>query len=211
MNKTIAMTLTAALTVAAAIALLYLFVDREVSLAAYELRHTIWHGLARRISLAASGEAAYTALSVGLVLGACDAITGGLSRRARSILYVCLTVAAAMILGDLFKNLFGRARPPLLFEDGIYGFFPMTAGDMHRSFPSGHSLRIFSAMTALGFVLPKLRLPALAFAVIVGASRVVALRHYPSDVLFGAFIGITVAVWGWRIITPAGATPPGPR
>jgi membrane-associated phospholipid phosphatase len=116
-----------------------------------------------------------------------------------------------MVIGDTFKDLFGRARPPLLFEGGIYGFFPMTGGDMHRSFPSGHSLRIFSAMTALGFVLPKLRLPALAFAVIVGASRVVALRHYPSDVLFGAFIGITVAAWGWRIITPPKPAPPGPR
>jgi membrane-associated phospholipid phosphatase len=211
MNRVIAMTLAATLAVAAAIALLYLFVDREVSLAAYELRHTMWHGLAQRISLTASGGAAYTVLTVGLVLGACDALTGGMSRRARSILYVCLTVAAAMIIGDMFKTLFGRARPPLFFEDGIYGFFPMAEGDMHRSFPSGHSLRIFSAMTALGFVLPKLRVPALAFAVVVGASRVVALRHYPSDVLFGAFIGITVAIWGWQLVAPPKHADPGQR
>lgn len=79
------------------------------------------------------------------------------------------------------------------------------AGDyMHASFPSGHTLRIFSAMTALGLIAPRLRTPALSLAAIVGASRVLALKHYPSDVLCGAFIGIAAAIWCRNLCCPVG-------
>jgi len=143
-------------------------------------------------------------LSAGFLLGACDGLRNGLTHRSKSILYICTTIAAAMLIGDVLKEVFGRARPPLLFDKGIYGFFPMAGNYLHYSFPSGHSIRIFSSMTALGLVLPRLRIPAMTLAGLVGISRVIALKHFPSDVLFGAFIGITIAVWGWRILYPYG-------
>jgi membrane-associated phospholipid phosphatase len=192
----------AALAVTLLIIVCYLFVDRPVAEAALTLRDTAWHAMAKGLSQTANHLFFNVLVSAGLVVGALDGLSNGLTDRSRSLLYLCLTVACAMLIGDVFKEFFGRARPPLLFTKGVYGFFPLTGGDMHSSFPSGHTLRIFSSMTALGLVLHRLRVPAFALAAAVGASRVLALRHYPSDVLFGAFIGVTVALWGWRLLHP---------
>lgn len=203
MERTIAKTLAACVAVAVLIVVSYLFVDRPLSEGAHALAPA-WHHLAKTVSQAANHTLFTVLLALGFVVGAYDALQNGLTYRSKGILYLCTTVAAAMLVGDVLKDLFGRARPPLLFEKGEYGFFPLAGNYLHYSFPSGHSLRIFSAMTALAFLLPRLRIPALAVAVAVAVARVVALKHYPSDVLFGAFIGITAAVWGWRILYPYG-------
>ena len=182
------------------IAVCYLYVDRPVSEATLTLRDTVWHSAANALSQAANQLFISVLAAAGLILGAADRLANGPSVRSRNLLYLCLSVACAMLVGDVLKEFFGRARPPLLFTKGEYGFFPMAGDYMHCSFPSGHTLRIFSAMTALGLILPRLRVPALTLAVIVGVSRVLALKHYPSDVLFGAFIGVTAALWGWRLM-----------
>ena len=204
MDKTLLKTLLAAAVTAPLIVVCYHFIDRPAAEAALTLKNTGWHTLAQQISLVASSNFTQVVLALGFVAGAYDALRNGLTRRSRSILYLCVCVCAAIVVGDVLKDVFGRARPPLLFDKGEYGFFPLTGDYLHYSFPSGHSVRIFSAMTALGFILPALRLPGLALAVLVGAARVVALKHYPSDVLFGAFIGVTAAVWAWEILYPFG-------
>jgi membrane-associated phospholipid phosphatase len=64
-------------------------------------------------------------------------------------------------------------------------------GSNSLSFPSGHSASAFATATVLqehfGW---KAGLPAYAFAGFVGASRMAASKHYMSDVLVGAGIGI---------------------
>ncbi|WP_338669563.1 phosphatase PAP2 family protein [Pseudodesulfovibrio methanolicus] len=207
MHTTLTRTGWAALAVGLLIVICYLFVDRPVAEAALTLRDTAWHSVAKGLSQAANHLFFNVLVAGGLVIGSVDGLVNGLTDRSRGLLYLCLAVACAMLVGDVFKEFFGRARPPLLFTKGVYGFFPLAGGDMHSSFPSGHTLRIFSSMTALGLILPRLRVPALALALAVGASRVLALRHYPSDVLFGAFIGVTAAVWGWRLLRPRAMTP----
>ncbi|MEF2229390.1 MAG: phosphatase PAP2 family protein [Pseudodesulfovibrio sp.] len=203
MNQTILKTLLAGAATAVLIAVCYLWLDRPAAEAAHGLDGG-WRHLARNISLAADASLFAALLALGFLAGACDALRNGQTRRSRHLLYLCAAVAAAIFVGDGLKDLFGRARPPLLFEKGEYGFLPLAGDYLHSSFPSGHSLRIFASMTALGLILPALRYPALALAATVGAARVVALRHYPSDVLFGAFIGVTAALWGWRILYPYG-------
>ena len=60
-----------------------------------------------------------------------------------------------------------------------------------QSFPSGHSASAFATATVLqqhfGW---KLGVPAYAFAGFVGASRMASSKHYLSDVLLGAGVGI---------------------
>ena len=203
MEKTLAKTLVAFLLVTGLVAAGYFLLDRPAAEAARSLSPA-WHHLAKTVSLAANGWLFTVLLALGFAAGAYDALQNGLTHRSKSLLYLCTTVAAAMLAGDVLKDLFGRARPPLLFDKGEYGFFPLAGNYLHYSFPSGHSIRIFASMTALGFAMPRLRVPALCLAVAVGVSRVAALKHYPSDVLFGAFIGVTAAVWGWRILYPYG-------
>ena len=40
-----------------------------------------------------------------------------------------------------------------------------------------------------------LSLPLITLAVLIGVSRVVVTDHYPSDILFGAYIGVFSALW----------------
>ena len=63
----------------------------------------------------------------------------------------------------------------------------------HRSFPSGHASATFATATVLqrryGW---RIGVPAYAFASYVGTSRLNENRHYLSDVVFGAAVGILV-------------------
>jgi undecaprenyl-diphosphatase len=62
------------------------------------------------------------------------------------------------------------------------------------SFPSGHASRTFALA---GFVLLRFRwrvgVPALAFATLVGYSRIYLGLHWPTDVIGGALLGVAVA------------------
>jgi undecaprenyl-diphosphatase len=57
------------------------------------------------------------------------------------------------------------------------------------SFPSGHSASEAAFAVAVGDVMPALRLPLGAAAVVVAFSRVYTGVHYPGDVLVGATVG----------------------
>lgn len=107
--------------------------------------------------------------------------------------FVC--VALSGVVTDIIKPLAGRARPVLLERDGFYGFHPFTAHAVYNSFPSGHATTAFAVALALTVIWPRGRYWFLAFAAILGLSRVMVNAHYLSDVLAGALVGtLTVFV-----------------
>jgi membrane-associated phospholipid phosphatase len=64
------------------------------------------------------------------------------------------------------------------------------------SFPSGHTAEMFASATVLARHLgPKVGWPAYGLAAFVGISRMNQGRHFLSDVIFGAGIGVAV---GWN-------------
>ncbi|MBL3655959.1 phosphatase PAP2 family protein [Fulvivirga sediminis] len=67
-------------------------------------------------------------------------------------------------------------------------------GSNHQSFPSGHTAQAFAAATFLhkeyGHLSPLYSIVAYASATAVGALRVMNNKHYTSDVLVGAGVGI---------------------
>jgi membrane-associated phospholipid phosphatase len=70
------------------------------------------------------------------------------------------------------------------------------------SFPSGHAAQTFASATVLGRHFgPKAAIPAFAAAAFVGASRVNQRRHFLTDVVFGAGLGVAT---GWNAVRPAG-------
>lgn len=183
-----------------AIVILFLWVDQPISAWAQTLHPSALVEAAAQLSLLANHQWLQVVALAGLIIAGVDAYRNGWSPRSLGLVYVCLSFTIALLIGDVLKYSFGRSRPPLLFAHGQYGFEFLMHDDLHHSFPSGHTLRIFSFMTATILLFPRLRLALLALAVLIGISRVLVLRHYPSDVVFGAFIGIMSALWTWRLM-----------
>ena len=83
----------------------------------------------------------------------------------------------------------------MLFNHNLYGLHFFSSEWSLNSTPSGHSIRAFSLLTALSMLYRRFTIFFIFIALLIGASRVAVTAHYPSDVLFGAFIGIFTAVW----------------
>jgi membrane-associated phospholipid phosphatase len=128
-------------------------------------------------------------------------------RRTKMVLYICVCVAIAIIIGDGLKYLFGRHRPVMLFDHNLYGLEFFSSEWALNSSPSGHTIRAFSLLTALSMLYRRFTVVFIFIALLIGASRVAVTAHYPSDVLFGAFIGIFTAVWTYQYFFAQDKTP----
>lgn len=100
-----------------------------------------------------------------------------------------MLVANAVAQGPM-KQFFGRKRP---FHD-VRDHVVVGKRPIDTSFPSGHSASSFAAATSLAFAFPQHRRLLLAVAAGVGFSRVYLGHHYPSDVLGGVFVGVSIGV-----------------
>jgi len=104
-------------------------------------------------------------------------------------------VAWTMGLTQLSKALINRNRPVLYTEDATDA---MTDVDSHRSMPSGHTSLSFAAATFYALEMDDKkgfgRFWPLAAATGVGAMRMLAARHFTTDVLAGAALGAGTAI-----------------
>jgi membrane-associated phospholipid phosphatase len=90
------------------------------------------------------------------------------------------------ILTQLVKMAAGRRRPNQ--SNGI-GHFEGPGSDF-ESFPSGHTSAAFAMATVLSSEYPRYKVPLFVLATAVAASRVFQNKHFPSDVVVGAGIGL---------------------
>jgi len=115
------------------------------------------------------------------------AVAGGHRHRRTAIRGLTAVGATSITANLVVKYMFPRRRPKRL---------TVTAGRNARmptssSFPSGHTAA-FAFATAVAADLPRLSLPLYTLATAVGYSRVHTGVHYPSDVMGGAVLGLTV-------------------
>lgn len=136
----------------------------------------------------------YTVVLAGLLLW---------KRHRRTAAYVVGVMLCTALLNSLVKYLVGRHRPAWQDASGYY------AG---MSFPSGHS----SAITAFSGILIVLVLiflrratvrrvayvGAVVLALVVMADRIMLGRHYPTDVVAGACLGLFVLFTALAIYNP---------
>lgn len=90
------------------------------------------------------------------------------------------------------KHLVGRPRPNVALAAG--GLGPSWTPGVD-SFPSGHATSVFAVAAVFGTFYPWLRLPLYMLAAAIALGRVYLERHYLSDVVAGAVLGVMVAVW----------------
>jgi membrane-associated phospholipid phosphatase len=178
--------------------ILFFFFDRAIDLWVHNNYSNTWlFQLGTYISYLAKGEFVNIALVVGFLLIIIS--DPGIKRRwTKDLLYICTSISIAIIIGAGFKYLLGRYRPIMLFEHNLYGLHFFSSQWALNSTPSGHTLRAFSLLTALSLLYRRFTVLFITIAVLIGASRVAVTAHYPSDVVFGAFIGIFTAVWTYK-------------
>ena len=155
--------------------------------------------ISRIISLGANSSYYKLGLSISFILIIVLYIGKWNSKWTSYLLYICLSISIAMIVGDGLKYLLGRYRPIMLFTEGYYGLsFFGTSWELNSS-PSGHTLRAFSFAMALSMLFKRYSFIFIFIALLIGISRIVVTAHYPSDVIFGAYIGIFSALWTYKI------------
>jgi membrane-associated phospholipid phosphatase len=107
-------------------------------------------------------------------------------------------------LRGIAKQLVDRTRPEAAARRGEYVLRSGRRRDTDfNSFPSGHTAGAVAVAVAVGRDYPGGRLPALALAAAAGIAQVVRSKHYVSDVVAGATIGIVAELAIDRLIRKA--------
>ena len=133
-----------------------------------------------------SKAANYSVLSI-LIAGVLATLGGHRGRHAAA--RGLTAVGATSIVANLIvKPVFARRRPRRSRAIASRGTPMPTSG----SFPSGHTASAFAFAAAVTVDLPRLALPLYTLATAVGYSRVHTGVHYPSDVMAGTVLGLTV-------------------
>lgn len=106
-------------------------------------------------------------------------------------------VIVSSLSGQILKNLFCRSRPLTEKSGEFFSEFPcLGKGTGFISFPSGHAVTAFTLAFVLARAYPRYAVLFYGLAVLVALSRVYLAKHFPSDVVAGAAVGILA---GWIV------------
>lgn len=101
-----------------------------------------------------------------------------------------LLIATAINVGatEWLKRVFNRTRPADAYPGQVFVSSPASG----KSLPSGHTSQAFAVATTLTIQYRKwyVAVPAYTWAAAIGYSRMYLGKHYPSDVLAGAALGV---------------------
>ncbi|MEM7784047.1 MAG: phosphatase PAP2 family protein [Planctomycetota bacterium] len=129
---------------------------------------------------------------------------------------VCCALWPA-IIAQLLKVFVSRWRPICYFGPDSKTFFPNHISQtfkgilpnhqwnthyLDQSFPSAHTATVWGLASGLGYIFPRGQSFFFGIAVLASLQRIISHSHWPSDVFFGAAIGLffgTAITWNWGI------------
>jgi membrane-associated phospholipid phosphatase len=196
------------------VAIAFQWLDRPIALFAHSQagrsHHGIWVGLTHIPDpLIPLAVIAFVVLGLRALLGK------AMSRHRAAALVGSVSVIVAETTKDQLKFIFGRTWPetwthnnPSFIHDGVYGFHFLHGGEAYDSFPSGHMTATCAVISVIWLWYPHLRWLCAIAALAVAAGLVGANYHFLSDVIGGAFVGMSVG-WMttaiWKAIAASGA------
>ncbi len=129
------------------------------------------------------------------------AIVGGVMlffKKTRKCGIVMLISYALVFLGGQFvlKDLIARERPCVLDQTVEL----IVARKTSYSCPSTHTAWAFAAATSVFLHFKKWGIGLFAVATLIGFSRLYLFMHFPTDVLFGAVLGVAFAVGAYYLV-----------
>ncbi|GEA07393.1 phosphatase PAP2 family protein [Alteromonas sp. KUL42] len=126
----------------------------------------------------------YLYFAIGMLLWAFEPEHGEL------FLYTALMAYALELpLYVMLKKMFKRPRPC----DFLINLTAHVTPSDKFSLPSGHTAAAWLMASIVAYYYPSFTLLAYCWAALIGLSRVLLGVHYPSDVVAGTFLGITIA------------------
>lgn len=119
------------------------------------------------------------------------------ANKAKPFLFFAFSGIIAFVLCFIIKVILARYRPQLLIDHGLYGFHFWLLSEPSNSMPSGHAAAAFAGLYALARICQRhwVTIVLMVIALFIAVSRILILKHYPSDVICAAYIGVVSAIW----------------
>lgn len=114
----------------------------------------------------------------------------GLSEGFRDVFVVLTTAAIAWGATYILKDIFADPRPFLILTDIV----PRVEVNMFDSLPSGHATFFAALATSMFFYHRFIGLFFFAAALVIGWARIATGVHWPSDILAGYVVGISIGI-----------------
>jgi membrane-associated phospholipid phosphatase len=188
--------------VSIAVIVAYLWLDRPIAL----LAHNHFRQQSQDIFASVGNlpnPVVVLADAVFVVIGLLSLFGRQLSKHEAAALLGSTSVIFAATIKDQLKFVFGRTGPeswiphePSFIRDQVYGFHFMHGGNGYYSFPSGHMAVACAVIAVLWIWYPQLRWLYTIVGLVVAVGLVAANFHFVSDVIAGAFVGIST---GWMV------------
>jgi len=108
----------------------------------------------------------------------------------KRIEFICVLLGSILLTSfiiDIIKDVSLRPRP--------ITFFDLQLAMKYNSFPSGHAGNSFTIAAAYSFYFKKFHYFVIGIAALICISRILNLKHYPSDIFVGAIIGILTGIF----------------
>lgn len=110
-------------------------------------------------------------------------------------LFVLSALIATAIVQNILKIILGKARPVMLFNEDVYGFYFMQRINEFWSLPSGLITTFTALLTALCFIVPRYWSGIIIVLVVISFTRLVVTVHYLSDMLATLYIAMIIVIW----------------